>query len=175
MPEGTPDATLLIATSWQALNRAIQGNKKTLICDCTVLILFAAFFIESNLNYIIKEMNQTSQMIAFLGKKKFPGMQDKLGWFYNQYVARSKAVNKKQLYNNSIEKKLSRKFPGFTKIYKFRNDISHGVVDRSVANLKDAMTLRKQAKDIVAELFLIAYKSGHDITRVINYNDAIAS
>ncbi len=36
---------------------AIRGNKETLICDCTVVILFAGFFIESNINYIVEEIN----------------------------------------------------------------------------------------------------------------------
>jgi len=44
MPEVTPDATLIIATSWQALSRAETGDERASICNCTVIIVFAAFF-----------------------------------------------------------------------------------------------------------------------------------
>ena len=69
-----------------------MGNKETLICDCTVVILFAGFFIESNLNYIVEEINMKQNMTKFLNMK-YPGIQDKLGWYYNEFVARSKAFN----------------------------------------------------------------------------------
>lgn len=49
MPEASKDATLIIATSWQALNRAETGDERTMICNCTVMIVFAAFYIETNL------------------------------------------------------------------------------------------------------------------------------
>jgi hypothetical protein len=94
MPEGSKDAAILIATSWQALNRANFGNPNTLITDCTVVILFAGFFVEANLNYIIEEMGMTAHMRGFL-KKDYPGIQDKLGWFYNEYVARQKVGTRK--------------------------------------------------------------------------------
>lgn len=175
MPEGSEDATLLIAASWQALNRAISGNRKTLITDCTVLILFAAFFIEANLNYVIEELNQTAKMKKFLNKP-YPGLQDKLGWFYNKYVARSKAQNKDQLYRMGITKKLRRKYPGFAKLYRFRNDISHGSINKSAKSLREPILLRSQAKQIVDDVFKTASKSvGYDIPRVVTYSDAINS
>jgi hypothetical protein len=96
MPEGSEDAALLIATSWQAFNHAIRGDEKTLITDCTVVILFAVFFIEANLDYLVEELNQKEQMLKFLSKD-YPGLQDKLGWFYNEHVATDKTPNKKQL------------------------------------------------------------------------------
>ena len=174
MPEGSKDASILIATSWQALNRAISGNKDTLVCDCTIVILFASFFVESNLNYIIEEMNLNQDMRIFL-KKKYPGIQDKLGWYYSKFVARSKAKNQKQLYDNGIERKLRRKFPGFAKLYRFRNDLSHGVINRTTTSLKEALELRNQAKGIVVELFNIASKNGYEISRVVTYDEAIRS
>jgi hypothetical protein len=119
MPEGSKDAAILIATSWQAFNRAIQSNSDTLICDCTVLILFAGFFVEANLNYIITELHMNEQMISFLDNKPFPGLQDKLGWFYNQYIAKSIATTKKQLFASGIERKLRRRYPGYAKLYRF--------------------------------------------------------
>ena len=172
MPEGSKDVAILIATSWQALNRAILGNEETLICDCTVLILFAGFFIESNLNYIVEEMDMKKDMTRFLNKT-YPGIQDKLGWYYNKFVARSKAINRNQLYNNGIENNLRRKFPGFAKLYGFRNDLSHGVINRSAKSFKEAKKLRRQATDIAAKLFYIASKNGYEIPRVVTYGEAI--
>ncbi len=174
MPEGSRDAAILIATSWQALNRAITGDQNTLVSDCTVLILFAGFFVEANLNYIIEELNAKSRMTAFL-KKRYPGLQDKLAWYYNDYVARARASNSKQLYDAGIERKLRRKFPGFAKLYRFRNDISHGVINRSAYSLEGALRLRNQAKSIVDSLCEIALREGHDIRREVTYWDAIAS
>ena len=48
MPEGTPDATILIANSWQALNRLKWEIEETEVCDCTIVLLFAGFYIETN-------------------------------------------------------------------------------------------------------------------------------
>ena len=172
MAEVSEDATILLATSWQALNRAKNDGKKTEVCNCMVVIVFAAFFIEANLNHIVEAMNQTSVMNRFLNNS-YAGLQDKLGWFYNQYVARQRANTKKQMYDNNIVKKLRRKFPGFTKIYKFRNNISHGVVSRKITNLSDAQSLRNLAKQIVDELFEIAQKTGFEIPRKVHYVDAI--
>ena len=181
MPEGSKDASILIATSWQALSRAFQNamndNGDALICDCTIIILFAGYFIESNLNNIIEKLNKTEDMKKYLGikKHKYPGMLGKFAWFYNQYVARAKASNKEQMYKNGVKGKLGRRFPGFNKIYNFRNDISHGRINRSVANLQDAIILRQQAADIVKELFRITEKAGHIIPRDIDYWTAISS
>ena len=106
MPEVSKEVSIIIATSWQALNRAISGNQETLICDCTIVILFAGFFLESKLDYIIEEMKLKSEMKVFL-KKKYPGMQDKLSWYYNKFVARAKAKNSKQLYSKNIKRKIT--------------------------------------------------------------------
>jgi hypothetical protein len=175
MSEGSKDAAILIATSWQALNRAIRGDSDTLVCDCTVLILFAGFFVEANLNYITNELHMKKQMISFLDNKPHPGLQDKLGWFYNQYIARTKATTKKQLFANGIERKLRRRYPGFANLYRFRNDISHGVVNRSAKSLEEAMQMRQQAKNMVDDLFDVASRAGHDIPRVITYSHAVSS
>jgi hypothetical protein len=46
VPEGTKHAAVLITTSWQALNRAVQGDHDARLCNCTVVILFAGFYDE---------------------------------------------------------------------------------------------------------------------------------
>jgi len=155
MTECSEDATILIATSWQALKRARNDSDRTRICNCTVVVVFAAFFIESNLNLIVDAMGKTSEMNRFL-KNPYAGLQDKLAWFYNSFIARPKAATKRQMYYNQIVRKLRRKFPGFGEIYEFRNNISYGVIDPHTANLQDSERLRRRAKSIEDELFRIA-------------------
>jgi hypothetical protein len=174
LPEGGPYAPILIATSWQALNRAIQGRQDMLLCNCTVVILFAGFYVEANLNYLVEQLRMKKQMETFLNKN-YPGLQDKLSWFYNEFVARSKTPNRKTLYNRGILKKIRRRFPGFAKLYKFRNDISHGVINKSAQSLEETKELRQQAKDMVAEFFRILRKHGYDIPRNTTYYQAITS
>lgn len=114
MPEASSDAAILIAISWQALNRAIRNNKETLVCDCTVVILFAAFFMEANLNHIIAKLNKSEEVKKFF-KNNHPGLQDKLGWFYNEFIEKSQVENSRQLYDKGIVKKIRERFPGFEK------------------------------------------------------------
>lgn len=174
MSEGGLYAPILIATSWQALNRAIKGRQDTLLCDCTVVILFAGFYVEANLNYIVEQLHMKQRMESFLKKKKYPGLQDKLSWFYNEFVARFKVPNGKTPYRWGMPKKIRRRFPGFAKLYKFRNDISHGVINESARSPKETKKVRQQAKDIVNEFFRILRKRGYDIPRNTSYYEALA-
>jgi hypothetical protein len=102
-------------------------------------------------------------------------MQDKLGWFYNKFISKTKATNWKDLYDNSIEKKLKRKFPGFSNLYRFRNNISHGEINKSAKSIVTAQRLRKQAKDLVTKIYEISIKKGYTVPRLVTYEDAIAS
>jgi hypothetical protein len=174
LPEGGRHAPILIATSWQAVNRALTEGPETRICNCTVVILFAGFYVEANLNHIAEQLQLTGQMKAFLGQK-YPGLQDKLAWLYNEFVARSKAQNRHALYKSGVVRKIRRRFPGFAKLYRFRNDLSHGVVNRSARSVPEAQRLRQQAKDIVSGLFAILAKRGHQIPRDTSYYDAISA
>ncbi len=172
MPEGSEDATIMIAISWQALKRAENNCDPIPISDYTVAIVFSAFFIEANLNLLIKKMDKTTQMNSFLGNPN-AGLQDKLAWFYNCFVAKSKAVNRQKMYKNGIVRKLRRKFPGFGEIYDFRNNVSHGKINPKTANLNNAIRLRNQSKAIVDKLFETATKAGYNISREITYKEAI--
>jgi hypothetical protein len=135
-------------------------------------VVESRFYIEANLNHIVEELALSRQMVAFVGHR-YPGLQDKLAWFYNEFVARSKAGNLKQLRQRGIKAKLRRRFKGFAKLYRLRNDLSHGVVNRSAHSLPEAVRLREQAKGVVAELFAILRKHGHDVPRDANYFDTI--
>ena len=172
VPEGGKHAPVLIATSWQALNRAISEGQQTLLCNCTVVILFAGFYVEANLNHIVEELARSGQMRAFVGNRH-PGLQDKLAWFYNEFVARSKAKNLKEFRGRGTGSKMRRRFKGFAKLYRFRNDLSHGVVNASAHSLPEAQRLRQQAKDIAADLFAILRKHGHEVSRDTAYVEAI--
>jgi len=173
MPEGSKDAAVLIAASWQALNRALGGNKATQLTDCTIVILFAGFFIEANLNYIIEELGERKSMEEFLSMRH-PGLQDKLGWFYNRHVAKAKAANRKQLYARGIAGKLRRRFPGFATLHRFRNDLSHGVLNKTAFSIQSTVNLRVQAKAIVDQLFEIAEATAAVVQRDTTYHEAIS-
>ncbi len=172
MPEGGRHAPILIATSWQALNRAISEGQETLLCNCTVVILFAGFYVEANLNHIFEQLGLEGHMKGFLGKP-YPGLQDKLAFFYNEFVARSKAVSLKELRLRGVNAKVRRRFKGFGKLYRFRNDLSHGVINSSAHTLREAQLLRSQAKDIASDLYLILRRRGHDVLTDTSYYDAI--
>jgi hypothetical protein len=181
MSEGSDHAAILIATSYQALNRAVQGNKDTLITDCTVLILFAGFYIEATLNHILESTELQKQMDAFPlrqhshNRRNYPGMKDKLAWFYNEFVEESTASNWDDIRTSGIEAKLRTRFPGFSEIHRFRNDISHGRINETAKSLATAQRLRQQAKDIVTQLYIITSNKGYTVPRLITYRDAIAS
>ena len=89
MPEATEDAVFLIATSFQALERAKAGYEETMICNCTVVLVFAAFFIEANLSHIIAEIGESKAMNKSLDSKN-PGLYPKLTWFYNEHIRQDK-------------------------------------------------------------------------------------
>ena len=165
-------APVLIAISWQALNRALQGDPRTQLCNCTVMILFAGFFIEANLNYVVRRLGRTRDMQAFLGKRH-PGSGDKLAWFYNEYGARSRVHSRQDRRWKRVHRNVRARFPGFAELYRFRNDLSHGVVNSSALSLSEAQRLRKQAKDLVASLFAIAARNGHAVPQPIDYWKAI--
>jgi len=179
MSEGSDHAAILIATSYQALNRAIKGNKTTLITDCTVLILFAGFYVEATLNHIFEFINKDIKAFPLnvnsTRGKIYPGMQDKLAWFYNEFIEEPKATNWNEIRNKNINAKLRTTFPGFSELLRFRNDISHGRINESAMSLDTAQTLRQQAKDLVSQLYNITNAKGYTVPRLITYRDAISS
>ena len=122
-------------------------------------------------------MKKSTEMTSFLRKKR-PGMLEKFAWYYNYYVATSKAATKNELFTKDtsgkllILSKLENRFPGIEEIHEFRNKVAHGEISR-LANLENANRLRKQAKLIVNELFKISEKANYHIPRNITYDVAI--
>jgi hypothetical protein len=88
LPEAGRHAPILIATSWQALGRAVNEGPDTLLCNCTVVVLFAGFYVEANLNHIVQALRLRGRLKTFTNGKNHPGLQDKLAWFYNEFIAR---------------------------------------------------------------------------------------
>jgi hypothetical protein len=173
MAEGSKDAMILITTSWQALGRASLSIPESTICDCTVVTLFASFFIEANLNYIIEKLHMKKEMVKFLNNNRYPGVQDKLAWFYNKFIAKVKSKTKNELFDKGIKSKLRRRYPGFATLYRFRNDLSHGVINDTARSLPKVVELRQQAKVIVDDLFDVVTRAGYRISRDVTYQRAI--
>jgi hypothetical protein len=173
MPEITKNASILIATSWQAFGRAKEGNKTTELCNCIVTVLFAGFYIEENLDFIIKKLNAEHEMKRFLKIKKHehPGLLDKLAWYFNRYVTNHKSNNRDGLFTSKLQGRLNKRFPGFSRIYQIRNDVAHGKINRRLT-LNEAEKLRLQAKLIVNDLLQIAADNGCKIPRNITYRMA---
>jgi hypothetical protein len=182
MPEISDNAAIFIATSFQAYNRAEMGDKATDISNCTVALVFAGFYLEESLDVILSRLKKDDEMRVFFGFKKGKpiGMLLKFAWFYNSYIARSKVSKEKLLRKNKagkyfILKKLDTKFPGFNRLYSFRNDVAHGKINR-FANFRDTQMLRQQAKDMVSQLLEIANQHvDMPIMRRVTYVDAVAN
>lgn len=174
MPEVSEDATLLIAASWQALGRVADADPATLLCDCTVVLVFAGFYIEANLNHIVAALDPHEELVALL-KPRNPGLQQKLAWFYLKYAGGKPVTDRGQLNDTTLLATVREEFPGFGDIYDFRNDVAHGRINRALANPPAVSDLRKKAKAIVDKLFNIARDAGHDIPRIVTYQMAISS
>jgi len=179
MPEAGKHAPVLIAISHQARERQrASGDPDTLRANCTVIIVFAGFYLEATVNAIVDQMNMRPNMEVFLNPNNLqhyhPGMQAKLAWFYNEFVATKKAANKNEFGKMKIYDQLESKFPGYVEIRDFRNGVSHGKIGQAADSLADALALREQAKDIRAELFAIGKRHDPNVDRDTTYWDAIA-
>lgn len=108
-----------------------------------------------------------------MGRNRHPGLQDKLAWFYNDFVSPHSAPDLQSARKQRIHQKIRRRFPGFAALYRFRNDISHGVVNSDGRSLAKAQHLRQSAKNIVSELFKILEHRGHTVRRATSYWQAI--
>jgi hypothetical protein len=179
MPEGSKHAAILIAVSYQAMNHALKRDQDTFLTDCTVLTLFAGFYVGATLNHIFESIGKDIKafpisMEKSQGKMQL-GLQDKLAWFYNEFIEDPKAAYWNEIKKKRISEKLESMFPGFSELLAFRNDLSHGKINESAKSLDTAMRLRQQAKDLVKQLYDIAAKEGYNVPCLVTYRDAIAS
>ena len=179
MPEAGEHAPVLIAISHQARERqAASGDPLTLRANCTIIIVFAAFYIEATVNAIVDQMNLRSKMDSFLNpdshKHFHPGIQAKLAWFYNEFVATKKAADKSEFAKMKTYEQLEAKFPGYAEIRDFRDGVSHGKIGPAADDLAKALALREQAKDIRDELYSIGKRHDPNVDPNTTYWDAIA-
>ena len=179
MTEGSDDAAILIAVSYQALHRALSEKEDKLFTNCTVMILFAGYYVEASLNYILDATGVKIKAFPLDADNKNgktnPGLRDKLLFFYNEFMAYPKAKNWDELGESVRNWKLEETFPGFRALRGFRNDVSHGVINMSAMDLDYAKRIRQQAKDIVNQLYRITSEKGYKIARLTTYKKAIAA
>ncbi len=187
------DAMFLISISHQANKRYKHAGKyikvigNTIPCDELVSVVFLGFYLEASLTYIIEKMGKAGEIVNFYYPNRKTrvlniGLRKKIAWFYNRYVAKEE-MNKNALLdeNNKIDETLEREFPGFKRIYAFRNNIAHGELDEAIKRIilefrepKAVDELRTQAKDIVDLLIDIANKSScSHISKIVSYENAL--
>jgi hypothetical protein len=126
-------------------------------CNCIVVLIFAAFFIEANLPHIIKEMGVYKKMNKFLNGRN-PGLYPSFCRFCNGYVKGKKLIDKDDFLAPEFRRELYNYFEGLEEIHSFRNDVAHGTITKSLTNREEASRVRGNAKDIVKHLFKIAEK-----------------
>lgn len=178
MAEVSDNAAIFIATSYQAMERAkLDFPPNTETVNLMIALVFLGFYLEENLDVIITKLNKYDELKEFSndkgGKKKF-GLLNKFGWFYNFYIATSSSKLEKSnpSFMNALVGNLDARFPGFEKIYAFRNPVSHGKIKHSLS-IPDVNTPRERAKVITDELLeIINQKEGIVIEKSISYTDA---
>ena len=173
MPEAGRHAPILIATSWQALGRVASDGPDARISNCTIVVLFAGFYVEAYLNHIVRVLKKRKRFAAFMGRRKHPGLNDKLAWFYNDFISLHPAQDLDAARRHGIDRLVRRRFLGFAELYQFRNAISHGMVNHSGRSAAEAQQLREQAKTIVSDLLAVLEGRGHKIRRTMSYWRAI--
>ncbi|MGH2619695.1 MAG: hypothetical protein ACRDHG_03880 [Anaerolineales bacterium] len=97
-----------------------------------------------------------------------PGLGTKLAWFYGSYISQQDLSDKDRVYEA-----MWKEYPEVEEIIQFRNDISHGKINRQIANLEDAKRLRGVAKKLVDRLLSAAEEAGYPIERAVTYKMAI--
>ena len=107
------------------MNRAAAGDPSTQLCDCTVTVAFAGFYMEANLNHLIAELGRESDLKQAYGPNA--GLKSKLAFLHTEYIA-SAPLARKDVYD-----RLEIEFPGITELANIRNDICHGAMNQTVA------------------------------------------
>ncbi|MEN6511595.1 MAG: hypothetical protein ABFD00_07155 [Chloroherpetonaceae bacterium] len=172
MAEVNNNASILIATSFQAIERAKVSSAPE---NLMISLVFLGFYLEENLDFIIETLNKKNELIKFFNKKNNHGLLDKFGWFYNSYIASERLQKSNKKFMRCLLKNLEERYPGFKKIYEYRNHVSHGKINSSV-NIQKVGQLRQTAKAITDDLLeIVNQKESISIKKNINYKDAIAN
>ena len=181
MAEVSDNAAIFIATSFQAMKRAEFGIPPNAVTvNLMIALVFLGFYLEENLDVIITRLNKDIELKEFFNdrkSKKKLGLLNKFGWFYNSYVTQSSSMLKKSSskFMEDLVGNIEGRFPGFEKIYTFRNPVSHGKIEHSLL-IPDVYVLRERAKAITDELLeIVKQKEGVVIEKNISYQDAITN
>jgi len=158
MPEVDANTSILIAMSYQAMQKIEDPRPEISIPNSVSTILFMGFFIESNLNYLLKEIEGKEE--------RYGGLIPKLNKFHS---LTSRSAADKKLSADELDNF----YPGIKRMKEFRNSIAHGTVLSFTEYIRDVDGMRQQAKDIADNLFNRAKAIGHDILRETKYVDAI--
>jgi hypothetical protein len=184
MAEGNPDTAILVAISFQAMQRLKRQSEETRVADTTVMLLFAALYLEGTIDYIVSFSGKNRRMITFLNplpksKKKskkrrrrfLPGLRLKLTWFHNECIAANRCPGRVSL-KPKIGSRLRRMFPDFRVLNAFRDSVAHGHIHEiDPARAKD---IRGERKDVVNRLYDAAEaKWGTHVDRITTYDAAI--
>jgi hypothetical protein len=177
MAEGNPDTAILVAISFQAMSRLDRlAREATRVADTTVMLFFAAVYLEGTLDYIVSFSGKKRRMLKFLYPKKRrrysrPGLQQKLAWFHNECIAVERCPDRASLTNRKIGARLRFLFPGFGRLKAFRNAVAHGHIEE--VDLSMARKLRDGVKTVVDRLYDAAEQEwGRKIDRITTYDAA---
>ena len=175
MAEVSDNAIILITTSFQAYNRAIDGipaNSEQV--NLMVAQLFLGFYLEETINVIISKLKKESEVEIFNDNKPFNqcGLLNKFWWFLNSYISQSQLRMNSKRNIDSIKNVLELNFPGFKEILEFRNQVSHGEFMLGL-NISGVFELREKAKVITDSLLnIVASKEGMIIAKDHSYKVA---
>lgn len=172
MPEISDNAAILLATSYQAKNRAELHTGDLRKCNSIVVLIFACFYLEETIEVVIQKLEKSNDVIDFTNRSN-PGLLGKFAWFYNNYLFEEPKSSFSYFFEGKVKEilqALDSAFPRFQDLYNFRNDISHGKINKFAMDLSEVCQLRQAAKDIVNELLRITNLEKH---RVVKFDSAI--
>lgn len=81
----TPRANLNrneLAGAWPRYRRWARCAHPQLHHRCTL----CGLYVEAYLNHIVRVLKKRTRFTEFMGRRKHPGLNDKLAWFYNDFV-----------------------------------------------------------------------------------------
>jgi hypothetical protein len=179
MAEGNPDTAILVAISFQAMQRLKHlPREDTRVADTTVMLFFAAVYLEGTVDYIVGAYGKKRSMFKFLyprgrGRHQHPGLKQKLAWLHNACIAQDgdRCNSRSMLTYRKIGARLRYMFPGFRKLNDFRNTVGHGRVLE--VSFGEALALRKETKATVDRLYDAAEDEwSKPIERITTYRAA---
>jgi hypothetical protein len=88
------------------------------------VVLFAGFYLEANLNHIVRVLKKRARLRTSVQGRMHPGLGDKMAWFYNDFIdpARRRIWNRPRGETSTAESvvgfRVSRPFNGFVMTFR---------------------------------------------------------